>query len=228
MTIFTFVFKRFFRKRSNLLFLLILPVGVMFLPEGEWPPIPLGFQYYGILLMFIAAKLAGIIMQDRYDKALLRLSIAPITHFQYLLQNLLAYFLILTLVNIAAVLTGVIVHGNNIPSPVLLFIIYSFFTLTALGFALAWISLFHNKETAFAVVSGVIVLMAMTGGVMWPVELMPEVLQRVVMVIPTYWLAEAMRVVSFDVPVEELAVPLVMMLLFSAAFLLLGSRRRIS
>ncbi|WP_404430298.1 ABC transporter permease [Sutcliffiella horikoshii] len=228
MTVFTFVFKRFFRKKSNIIFLLALPIGAAFLPSGEWPNIPIGFQYYSIILLFLAARLGGIILEDREDKTLLRISVAPITHFQYLWQNLLAYSLILTLVNVVFVILGVLVHGNDLPEPILLFIIYTVFSMTAIGFSLAWYSLFRNKEVAFSILGGFIILMAMLGGVMWPVEIMPDYFQRAVMLLPTYWVAEGTILVSYGAPVEELGVPMVVMFLFCIAFLILGSRRRLS
>ncbi|MBD8069375.1 ABC transporter permease [Bacillus sp. PS06] len=228
MTIFTFVFKRFFRKKSNSLFLLVLPIGSVFLPTGEWPPMPLGFQYYPLLLLFIATRLGGIILEDRFNKTLLRVSVAPITHFQYLWQNLLAYTIILTTVNVAFILLGVLVHGDNLPSPLFLFIIYTAFSMTALGFSLAWYSIFRNKETATSVLGGVIILMGMLGGVMWPVEIMPSFIQRAVMLLPTYWVAEATTLVSYGATAKDLVLPLVIMFLFCIAFLLVGSRRRLS
>src|SRR5690554_3629399 len=122
MTIFYFVFKRFFRKLSNIIFLSVLPLGALFLPMGEWFPLPMGFQYYGLILLFIAARLSGIVMEDRTNRSLLRIGVAPVTHFQYLLQNLLAYSLILTVLNLVVVILGVFVHGENLISPSLLFI----------------------------------------------------------------------------------------------------------
>nr|WP_257391668.1 ABC transporter permease [Halalkalibacter krulwichiae] len=149
------------------------------------------------------------------------------THLQYLWQNLLAYSVILTAVNLIFVILGVMVHGDSIPSPALLFIIYTVFSMTALGFSLAWYSLFRNKEAAFSILGGIIILMAMLGGVMWPVEMMPDYLQRAVMLLPTYWVAEATILVSYGAPMKELVIPLVLMILFGIAFLLLGSRRRL-
>ncbi|ERN53792.1 ABC transporter permease [Alkalihalophilus marmarensis] len=228
MTVFRFVFRRFFRRKSNSIFLLVLPIGAIFLPTGDWPPIPLGFHYYGIIIMFMASRLAAIIMEDRSNKTLIRLSVAPISHFQYLWQNMLAYTTIMTAVNLMFVIIGTIVHGGNLPSPVFLFIIYTVFTMTALGFSLAWYAIFRNKEAAFSVLGGIIILMAMLGGLLWPVEIMPDFLQRAVMLLPTYWVAEATILLSYNAAIEELFVPLVVMILFCIAFLLLGSRRKLT
>lgn len=227
MTIFNFVFKRFFRVKSNVLVILILPIAIVFLPVGEWLPIPLGYQYYGILLLLISARLGGIIMEDRENKVLLRLGVAPVSHFQYLWQNLLAYSVILTGINSVFLIVGVIYHGEQVISPMLLFIIYSVFSMTAISFSLAWYSLFRHKETAFHTLSVLIILIAMLGGMMWPIELMPNNIQKMAMFLPTYWFAEGMQVISFSEPLAELVLPLVMMFMFAVAYIILGSRRRI-
>jgi ABC-2 type transport system permease protein len=134
----------------------------------------------------------------------------------------------MTAVNLMFVIIGTIVHGGNLPSPVFLFIIYTVFTMTALGFSLAWYAIFRNKEAAFSVLGGIIILMAMLGGLLWPVEIMPDFLQRAVMLLPTYWVAEATILLSYNAAIEELFVPLVVMILFCIAFLLLGSRRKLT
>ncbi|MCC5912725.1 MAG: ABC transporter permease [Clostridiaceae bacterium] len=231
MTIFNFVFKRYFRKKSNIIFLLLLPLASVFLPVGEhyeWFPLPMGFQYYGILLLFIAARLTSIVMEDRTNKTLLRIGVAPITHFQYLFQNLLAFSLILMVANFLVVVAGRFIHGEVLVSPLMFFFIYSIFSFTAIGFSLAWVSLFKNKEAAFSVLAGVFILMAILGGVMFPIQALPETFQRLAMLLPTYWLMESMQLVIRGGSLGDFILSLGMMLMFSFAFILFGSRKRLS
>lgn len=227
MTIFKFIFKRYFRQPSNIIFLLVLPIVLVFLPDLEWPPIPMGFQYYGVLLLFIATRLTGIILDDRSRKTTLRISVAPITHFQYLWQNLLAYSVLLTGVNSLVVLIGVLYHGENLVSPVLLFIVYTFFSVTAIGFSLALYAIIRNKEAALALLTGVISLISMLGGVFWPIQIMPVFIQRLAMLLPTYWYAEGIVRIAYGGSLGDIALPLVMMFMFTIGFLIFGSRRDI-
>jgi len=227
MTIFKFALKRYFRQPSNIIFLLILPIILVFLPDLEWPPIPMGFQYYGVLLLFIAARLTAIIIEDRTRKTTLRISVAPITHFQYLWQNLLAYLVLLIGVNGLVVLMGVLYHGENLVSPVLLFIVYTFFSVTAIGFSLALYAIIRNKEAALALLTGVIALISMLGGVFWPIQIMPVFIQRIAMLLPTYWYSEGIIRVAYGASIGDIALPLVMMFMFTIVFLIFGSRRDI-
>ncbi|SCY91403.1 ABC transporter permease [Alkaliphilus peptidifermentans] len=230
MTVFKFVFKRYFRNLSNVIFLGLLPIAAAFLPIGgtpEWIPLPLGFQYYGLIQLLIAARLAEVIMEDRINKILLRIGVTPMTHLQYLWQNLLAFSAILTGVNVIVMILGIVVHGDALISPGLLFIIFTVFSMTSIGFALAWYSLFRNKETAFSLLGGVIILISMLGGVMWPIQIMPPLIQRLAMLLPTYWLMEGILIVVKGGGFIDLMQPLALMAMFSLGFIILGSRRRI-
>jgi ABC-2 type transport system permease protein len=227
MTIFKFTLKRYFRQPSNIIFLLILPIILVFLPNLVWPPIPMGFQYYGVLLLFISTRLTGIILEDRTRKTTLRISVAPITHFQYLWQNLLAYSVLLMGVNLLVVSIGVLYHGENLISPVLLFVVYTFFSMSAIGFSLAYYAIIRNKEAALTLLTGIISLISMLGGVFWPIEIMPVFIQRLAMLLPTYWYSEGIVRVAFGGSLGDISLPLIMMFMFTVLFLLLGSKRDI-
>lgn len=227
MTIFKFTLKRYFRQPSNIIFLLIFPIILVFLPNLVWPPIPMGFQYYGVLLLFISTRLTGIILEDRTRKTTLRISVAPITHFQYLWQNLLAYSVLLMGVNLLVVSIGVLYHGENLISPVLLFVVYTFFSMSAIGFSLAYYAIIRNKEAALTLLTGIISLISMLGGVFWPIEIMPVFIQRLAMLLPTYWYSEGIVRVAFGGSLGDISLPLIMMFMFTVLFLLLGSKRDI-
>ena len=93
LTIFNFALIRSVRALPNLILLLGLPATVVVLPVGGWHGLPLGYHFYGILLLFSASKLVHMIMEDRKNKILTRIGVAPVTHFKYLSQNLLAFAL---------------------------------------------------------------------------------------------------------------------------------------
>ncbi len=198
------------------------------MPLGDWFPLPMGFQYFGMLILFIAAKLSSIIMEDRTRRTLLRIGVAPISHFNYLFQNLLAYSLILVGLSGVVVVIGIAVHGQALIAPGLLFIIFACFSLTAIGFSLAWYSLFRNKEAAIIIIVWVITIMAMLGGLMWPIQAMPILFQQLAMLLPTYWLAEALLLLATGASFSTLILPMAIMSMYSIAFVLLGSMRRLT
>ena len=67
----------------------------------------------------------------------------------------------------------------------------------------------------------------MLGGAYFPVEIMPTSLQRVSMVTPTYWLFNALRIAEQGDHDSRFALSLGIMVLFTLAFLIAGSKRRL-
>jgi ABC-2 type transport system permease protein len=228
MTIFRFALKRSFRSPANILLLCVIPAGVAFLPtvEGQGWTLPIGFHLYGMVVMFAAFLMVRSIVEDRLSGALVRISVAPISHLQYLTENLAAYGVLLLIQNALVVSLGVLMHGDLIPSPFLLFCAYACFSLTSIAFALAWCSLFGRRDVAYATLSSAIMVLGMLGGFYWPIEIMPDLMQRMALVTLPYWLMEAADILQKGGPSWRFALALAVMLLFTVAFLLVGSRRR--
>jgi|SRR5690554_1578140 len=227
MTIFNFTLKRVFKNKLDLLMFLLLPVILVFISVETWIPIPLGFQLYGILLLFISSKICKTMMQDRENKVVLRISAAPITHLRYLGENLLAYTLILSMVNLIVVGLGVLRYGVDIIPPLKMFLLFSAFSATSIGLSIAWYALFQHTETAYSILGGLYMSLAMLGGMLWPFEAFPEILQRIIQILPTYWYAMGMRQVIYEGYNGDFFLTIGILLLFSLAFILLGSRKRL-
>jgi ABC-2 type transport system permease protein len=227
MTILRFALKRAFRSPANVLLLCVIPAGLAFLPSGttEWT-LPIGFHFYGLVIMFAAFLMVRSIVEDRLTGVLARISAAPVSHLRYLAENLLAYGVLLMIQNALAVGLGVAVHGGRIPSPFLLFAAYFFFSLTSIAFALAWCSLFGRRDVAYGTLSSVIMILSMLGGFYWPLQIMPDVMRRMAPITPCYWMMEAANVLRTGGQPWRFAFSLAVMLLFTVAFLLIGSRRR--
>lgn len=228
MTIFIFVLKRCLRSPANLLLLCGLPVAVVLLPRSQWQALPIGYQYYGVLLLFAASKLVHMLMEDRRNKMMNRIGAAPVTHLHYLLQHLLAFGLLLMIQCAVVAGGGMLVHGSSLRLAGQLFLVYSVFAVTAISFSLAWCSLFRHPESSIAVMLGIIMVMAMLGGVFVPIEYLPGLLQRLALAVPLYWLTLGTEQAAQGEALGELLMPLWMLVMFSAAFLLIGSRRKLA
>lgn len=227
MTIFAFALKRSIRSWGNLILLLGLPIAVILLPGG-YDGYPLGFQFFGILQLFSASKLVHMIMEDRKKKMLNRIGVAPVTHAAYTAQNLLAFSLLLIAQCTLVIAGGWLYHGSALGNLLQLMTVYSFFAFTAISFSLAWCSWFRHPDASAAVMMGIISIMAMLGGSFFPIEASPEPLQRIGKLVPTYWLHQGMELAAENGSWRELPIPLLILILFAAAFLLIGSRRKLS
>ncbi|QGH33737.1 ABC transporter permease [Gracilibacillus salitolerans] len=227
MTIFQFALKRSLRNITNILLLTLFPIACIFLPEGEvWPFIPYGYQYFGILILFIGIRLASIILEDREKGVVKRLAVTPVSHFQYLSQNLLAYAIILILQSSIVVYGGVL-FGQELYQPVWLLLLYVSFSFASLAIALAWISIYRRKEISFLIYMSFIFLVVVLGGIMIPIEIFPNLLKRIAVIFPTYWLAEGLDWVVFGENILDFLLINGVLWLYTIIFLIIGSTRKI-
>ena len=226
MTILRFALRRSFRNPLNILLLCILPVGLVFVPVVPGTILPLGFHLYGQVILYAAFLMVRSTVEDRVSGVLTRVGVAPVSHFTYLWETLLAYGLLLVAQNAVVVSLGVARYGASLREPLLQFAAFACFSLTSIAFSLAGCSLFSRRDIAYAIVTTVIGLLSLLGGFYAPVELMPEALQKAAMVTPPYWLIKALSVLQRGDPPPKFVLSLAIMLLFTTAFLVVGSRRR--
>ncbi|QOT11156.1 ABC transporter permease [Paenibacillus sp. JNUCC32] len=228
MTIFNFALIRSVRSLPNLILLLGLPAAVVVLPVGGWHGLPLGYHFYEILLLFSASKLVHMVMEDRKNKMMTRIGVAPVTHFKYLAQNLLAFALLLVGQSVVVTFSAWLLHADVFGSLIQLFCMFSVFSVTAISFSLAWCSMFRQPESSTAVMLGIILIMAVLGGTFFPIQAMPASLQKIAMLSPTYWFHEGIMLAKNGGLFAEQLTPLGILLLFAIAFMLVGSRRKLA
>jgi ABC-2 type transport system permease protein len=228
MTIFQFALKRSFSNTTNLIFLTLFPLGAIFLPAGEeWPFLPYGYQYFGIIVLFVGIRLANIILEDRKKGVVKRLAVAPVTHLGYLSQNLLAFAVILVLQCIILVYGGVL-YGHELYQPGWLLVLFISFSFSSIAIALAWISLYRSKETSFLVYMSIIFLVVLLGGLLVPLQIFPDILQRIAVIFPTYWLSEGIEWIVFGDEISEFLMINGVLWLYTIIFVVIGSVRRIN
>lgn len=226
-TIFHFALKRSFSNKMNIAVFILFPILCIFFPEGEyWPHLPYGYQYFGILLMFVGIRLTSIILEDRAKGVIKRLAIAPISYFRYLSQTLLAFVVILIMQCVIVVYGGVL-RGLNLYQPIWLLLLYISFSFTSLAIALAWVSFYRNKDTAFLVYMSLIFLVVILGGLMIPLEMFPESLKKIAVIFPTYWLAEGLNWIVFGENIVDFLLINGVLWLYTSIFVIMGSARKI-
>jgi len=226
MTVFYFVLRRSFGNLTNVIFLTLAPIACIFFPSADvWPLLPYGYQYFGIFILFAAIRLTSLIQEDRAKGIIKRLSIAPITYFRYLTQNLLAYAVIM-MMQCVIVIGGGLLWGQELYQPLALLILFISFSFAALALALAWITLYRNKDSSFLVYMALIFLVVVMGGVMIPLEIFPDLLKRIAVLLPTYWLTQGLNWVADGEAVVDFLMINGVLWLYTLIFTVIGSTRR--
>ncbi|MFC4596847.1 ABC transporter permease [Cohnella hongkongensis] len=226
MTIFRYALKRSFGNKTNMIFLGLFPIACLFLPSGQNGVLfPYGYQYFGILLLFVGIRLASQVLEDRAQGVVKRLAVAPVSHLRYWSQNLMAFFLIMG-VQCAIAVYGGVLYGHELYRPLPLLLLYVSFSLTSLAIALAWISLYRVKETSFLVYMALIFLIVVMGGLLIPLEIFPESLKRIAVILPTYWLVQGQTWVASGERVADFLLINAVLWLYAVIFAIIGSARK--
>lgn len=227
MTIFRFALMRGLRKKSTLAALCAVPLAMVFIRPLWMPENGMGFPLYGMIIMFAAFSLVRLIMTDRVTGTVVRIFAAPVTTLQYLSQSLFAFWLMLGVQTVGMVAIGAALYQWGFGMSIRLVLCYTVFALASIAFSLAWNSLFRSKVMSDAVFSLVISLTALLGGIFIPITMLPDTLRKIGMLFPTYWLSNALLLIQGQGSSGDYWLSIMIMLLFSAAFLLYGSKRRL-
>ena len=179
-----------------------------------------------IQVLFIGIRLATIILEDREKGVVKRLAVAPISHFRYLSQNQLAYSVIL-IAQCAIVVYGGVLFGQELYQPSSLFFLFVSFSFASLAIALAWISIFRKKDISFLIYMSLIFLIVVLGGLMIPIELFPDLLKRIAVIFPTYWLAEGLNWIVYGEEMLDFLLINGVLWLYTIVFMIIGSIRKI-
>lgn len=190
--------------------------------KASWDSIAAWLNFYAWTGPLIALFLVRTLMQDRRGGLPERVGALPKSRRNYLLGQILAA---LTMSELAVVL---ILFGTSVavdyPLPnaahlVLIFTLYSMFTT---GLSFGFYSVIRNEGTVAAVVTIGSTLLAMLGGSYWPVEVMPEFMQRLAYFSPVYWFVRAMNNIEM-ITTQTYWLPVLMLLAFSVVVYLMAS-----
>ena len=234
LTIFRFAIIKGLRNRATLIFNCLLPIVLIFV-RPMW--VADGGLFgggnlasFGLLLMTMwggAFLMSQGILNDRTSGSIVRILSAPVTTFNYLTQNLLAYMVPLTLQIAIVSILGMIFYGWSTEFAIALFVCYTVFTMSAIALSFAWNCLFKSKETSFSSFSALITFGSFLSGGLIPIEFFPLPLQYAGAVFPAYWAIRGIRTFSDYGFAFDYFTSLAAMLLIAAICLLYGGKRRI-
>ncbi|WP_291651742.1 ABC transporter permease [Clostridium sp.] len=227
MTIFYYTLKRALRNKQTLIVISLIPLIMIFIPMLWEGKSLIGYTLYGTVILYGSFLLTRTIMSDRVNGIVIRIFSAPIRTIKYLSQSLLAYSSLLIGQIILVLVIGALLYKWDIILVIKLFLCYTIFAMTSIGFSLAWNSLFRSKVMSDAVFSIVISLMSILGGVFIPIDLLPTFFKRLGMIFPSYWLSNALINLIGYKDFQNYLLSLGMLALFTVAFTIFGSIRRL-
>ena len=228
MTIFRFALIKGLRSPGTFVFNCILPLALILIRPlwtGEF-----FISGHGLLVMVIwgaSFLMSQGILNDRADGALIRVLAAPVSMLHYLVQNLLAFMVPMTLQIALITALGMILYDWGIALALHIFLCYTIFTISSVAMSFAWNCLFKSKESSFSSFSALVTFGSFLSGTFMPISYFPEALQYVGAIIPAYWAMRGLTsLIELGTASMEYWIGILAMLLFTAAFLLYGGKRR--
>jgi len=224
MTIFLFALQQNLKQRISLLLLLVLPLVLLFIPSMTGS-LPMGFSLFGLLNLFSAFLLSRPVVEDRMQKIVVRIAASPISHAYYLSIHLLASLLLLAVQCLVFVVASILYFGPHVTNYLVLFLLYVSYSAMVLSLSLAWNSMFRSYNTSFALFSGIGSIMCLVSGLSFPLSLLPQSVQTMVRILPTYYLANGLLMLGKQSG-SGVLLSAVVLWVFTGIFLLIGSKRR--
>ena len=225
-TVFELVLKRAFKQRLTIVLMLLFPVIIAFLPQPTGMAAPtLSYGIFGLVMLFSAFLLTKQLIEDRQGRTIVRIAAAPISHRDYLIGHLLAYTVIMS----GQVLLFWFLSIVRWTAPISFYswalVSLMVFMVLSISFCLFWHSLFRTYATSISIFSVIANLMAVIGGMSFPLQFLPDTLRRVAVVLPTYWYAYGLDLLK-DARYPAFILSLLILMGFAIIFVTIGSKRR--
>ena len=226
LTIFKYAFMRCIKSPATFIFCLI-PIVFMFIIDFDGTST--GPLFLGLFMMIVAYQLAKSIQADKFQRTVFRILSGPVTMRSYFVQNFFSSFIPTAIISFVVGGLGMLLHDWSFPVAAGFTLSYILLGSTAIGISYVFACLWKTKETSSTVSMIIIMLMAMIGGLMLPQSIMPDALFYFGALFPTHWAARAIEsVVAYNNVTEPIYwISLGIMAVFTAIFLVYGSKRRI-
>ncbi|MCL1824259.1 MAG: ABC transporter permease [Oscillospiraceae bacterium] len=191
----------------------------------NWAGITFWFGFFGWVGILTAYFIAKALVDDKRGGMPDRIGVLPHSPRKHLIQSALAVFGTME-ITIIMLMTAVFAVLGTIPNIHLLFLILSLYNLFAVSMVLAVLSI--TKDLGVA--SGIIVLssslFSMIGGVYWPLELVPEFMQKFAWFSPAYWLMRGIGGIK-EITFDGFGISILFLLGFTVVAVLLGGWKSI-
>jgi len=146
----------------------------------------------------------------------------------YLFQNLMGAAV--PMVGLSAIIggLGLILYDWTFTFAIGIAVCYAFLAITSIGLSFVWSSIFRSKESSSAAFTAVATLISFIGGLLLPLDLLPDPLFYLGALFPAHWAARALQnMIDYGQFTQMYGLSILAMALFAIAFILLGAKRRL-
>lgn len=190
--------------------------------------VEVNLMFVGFAMMFMMFGLSGAastILDERAGGTWGRLMITPARKFQISLGYLFSYFL-MGWIQFAMLMVAMnLIFGTKWGKLTYLIPFASLVIMCVVGFGLAIAGIVKTKQQAGAISVVLIVSTCMLGGVYWPLDFVPDVMQKIALAVPQSWaIAGFKEIISGSLHWGTLLKDTLALLGFSTLFFSIGLR----
>jgi ABC-2 type transport system permease protein len=200
-------------------------VDLTILPADPWEGAVQWLGFYGFIVLFTANFTVRTINDDKRKGMPDRLGVLPQQPRTIIINSTFAVFTATTMTTILLLIVLQLMVGE-ITNVVPLFFLLSLYNLFSVGLVLALFSVLKNSSSASIAITMFATLSSMLGGLFWPIEITPEIMQRIARLTPGYWFVQGLHNVR-DVTFNGYGIPILFLAGFSLVALLLCGWKKI-
>jgi len=182
-----------------------------------------------LFMLYMSVITAGLILEDKSSGVFYRVFYAPVTLFRYMAENLAAYFVV-AVIQITFIIGMLnIFFGMKFGShPLHAYLFLIVFALFCLSFGMWLVSLFKKPFGAYLTIIFLSGPLAILGGNFFPIEVMPNILQKIALFLPTTWVMSGVDKIIYDGQnFLELSLEIIILLIFAGIFFAAGQFKRV-
>jgi ABC-2 type transport system permease protein len=106
-------------------------------------------------------------------------------------------------------------------------LLYFLFAIASVAFSFAWSCIFKEKETSYAMFSVLMSVVAMLGGLFMPLSILPDILKYIGALFPAFWVSNGILHLQGGDAMGTYWISAAAIAMFTALYMVFGSKRRI-
>lgn len=181
------------------------------------------FGFLIMIMMTSAANLSEIILAEKENRTYFRLLSTPITARKYILSNIIVNMMVMfaQVIITLVLLTYVFQIDLNVPFWKVL-VVMAIFSLISVGASLVIVAFSNSRGSSKALMNLVILPTVMLSGCFWPVEVMPESIQKISEFLPQRWTLDTLTKLQEGSTFGSLYLNILILFAFAAALFLIA------
>lgn len=157
-----------------------------------------------MFLLFICNVVFEDILREKESGTLLRMSVSPLRISEFIWSKIVTAALIGMICTLVLVIIGSLIYSIRWGHPLLIILVVITLNILIAGFIAFLYSFVRTERQAGAVLSSVIILMALFGGSMVPLDSLPSFIKPISKMTVNYWGLEAFRMSIMGEPLNRI------------------------